>query len=293
MAKALVLGGATGLLGQALTAELTHRGWEVATLGRKDGNLLDPQFLQASVDATQPDVIFNTVAWTAVDDAEDHPDEAGLLNRTLPDSLARIVATGNGFLVQISTDFIFGGRNDSPRKETDKPHPASVYASTKLAGEQAVMTILPERSCIVRTAWLFGPGRKNFVDTIIAACKKRDAINVVHDQVGSPTYTRDLAQWCAILAEKRANGIWHAVNSGQASWCDLACEAVSLAGESCRVEPIKSSQWPQKATRPAFSVLDNTKLATLLGKPPRPWTQALRDYIFSAYLSVDHTEGAC
>lgn len=287
MAKALVLGGATGLLGQALVRTLRQRAWEVTTLGRSDGNLLDPQFLQDILDERQADVIFNAVAWTAVDNAEDHPEEAGQLNRGLPDFLARATATRSGFLLHISTDFVFGGSAETPRKEDDTPQPTSVYGRTKLEGEQAVLAALPDRACIVRTAWLFGPGRKNFVDTILAACHKRDAIHVVHDQVGSPTYTLDLALWCALLAEKRATGIWHAVNSGRASWCDLACEAVSLAGESCRVEPIPSSQWPQKARRPAYSVLDNSKLTALLGKPPRAWTQALRDYLFSDYLTVD------
>ncbi|MBE6442364.1 MAG: dTDP-4-dehydrorhamnose reductase [Desulfovibrio desulfuricans] len=293
MAKALVLGGATGLLGQALTRTLAGRGWEVATLGRNDGNLLEPGFLQAALDASHPDVIFNAVAWTAVDDAEDHPDEAGLLNRALPDSLARAVAARTGFLMHFSTDFVFGEGGDTPRREEDEPQPTSIYARTKLEGEQAVTAALPDRSCIVRTAWLFGPGRKNFVDTIIAACRRRDAIRVVHDQVGSPTCTLDLAQWCAVLAEKRAAGVWHAVNSGQASWCELACEAVALAGASCRVEPIESSEWPQKARRPAFSVLANSKLAALLGKPPRPWPQALREYIFSSYVPAGRTEGTC
>ena len=293
MTKALVLGGATGLLGQALTKTLGKRDWDVVTLGRSDGNILDPSFLQANLEKIGPDVVFNAVAWTAVDDAEDHPDEAGLLNRSLPHTLARILATGTAFLVHVSTDFIFGGGEHIPHKEEEEPQPASVYARTKLEGEKAVMATLPERSCIVRTAWLFGPGRNNFVDTIIAACKKRDAIKVVHDQTGSPTYTLDLAQWCAILAEKRATGIWHAVNSGQASWCDLACEAVALAGASCRVEPITSSEWPQKAKRPAFSVLSNGKLASLLGTPPRPWTQALREYIFSTYLPAQDGGEAC
>lgn len=281
MAKALVLGGATGLLGQALARALTARGWEVACLGRSQGNLLDPAFLRAALEREAADVVFNAVAWTAVDDAEEHADEAGQLNRALPDMLARILAAGNGFLVHFSTDFIFGAGGDTPWGEADEPQPDSVYARTKLEGERAVLAALPDRTCVLRTAWLFGPGRKNFVDAILAACRRRDAIRVVHDQVGSPTYTLDLAQWSAALAERRAAGVWHAVNSGRASWCELACEAVSLAGVSCRVEAIGSEEWPQKARRPAFSVLDNGKLASFLGKAPRPWPQALRDYIFT------------
>ena len=207
------------------------------------------------------------------------------LIEALPDALARVLkALGRGHLVHFSTDFVFSGPHQTPWREDDAPHPAGVYGRTKLAGEEAVLRVLPERSCVVRTAWLFGPGRKNFVDTILAACQKRDAISVVHDQFGSPTYSLDLAQWSASLAEKEATGIWHAVNSGQASWCELACEAIALTAGPCRLEPIASSQWPQKAQRPVYSVLDTSKLSEFLGKKPRPWPQALRDFLFSEYV---------
>ena len=284
MTKALVLGGATGLLGQALMRVLQAGGWQAEALGRADGNLLELDFLEEQLARRKPDVIFNTVAWTQVDDAEDHAEEALLLNRTLPDALARLLGRlGNIFLVHYSTDFVFSGKRATPWKEDDMPAPASVYGSTKLAGEEAVLATLPDRACVVRTAWLFGPGRRNFVDSILAACRKRDAISVVHDQYGSPTYSLDLAQWSLALAARRATGIWHGVNSGQASWCELAAEAIALSSGPCRLEPITSEQWPQKAVRPQYSVLDNSRLAALLGKSPRPWPQALRDYLFYEY----------
>ena len=291
MAKALILGGATGLLGQALVHVLSARGWQVETLGRQDGNVLDFDFLQSRLHAAQADVVFNAVGYTAVDAAEDDAEAARELNRALPDALAHILhSLGHGHLLHYSTDFVFSGHGETPLTESDEVHPQSVYGRTKLEGEQAVLRSLPERSCVLRTAWLFGPGRKNFVDTIVAACVKRDAINVVYDQVGSPTYSMDLAQWSAALAEKQATGLWHAVNSGQASWCELACESIALAAASCRVVPIDSGQWPQKARRPAFSVLDNNKLSAFLGKKPRPWPQALRDYIYSDYLPTHRKE---
>lgn len=293
MAKALVLGGATGLLGQALKRVLTARGWQVETLGRADGNLLDMAFLESRIESAAADVVFNAVAWTGVDDAEDHPEEALLLNRTLPDALARVLkAVGRGLLVHYSTDFVFSGPRETPWREEDAPNPASVYGRTKLAGEEAVLRVLPERACVLRTAWLFGPGRKNFVETILAACQRRDSISVVHDQTGSPTYTLDLAQWSVSLAEKQGTGLWHAVNSGHSSWCELACEAISLTAGPCRVEPVPSSQWPQKAQRPVYSVLDTGKLADFLGLKPRAWPQALRDFLFSEYMPAHgHKEG--
>lgn len=291
MARALVLGGATGLLGQALVRILTERGWSVETLGRQQGNLLDDAFLAERLDAARPDVVFNTVAWTQVDDAEDHVEEARLVNRCLPASLACLLKSRESMLlVHYSTDFIFGGQQSSqPLKETDKPHPQSVYASTKLEGEEAVRAALPDRSCVLRTAWLFGHGRKNFVETILNACHRRDEINVVHDQVGSPSFADDVALYSSRLAEawleKGAGsgvpGIWHVANSGEASWCELACEAVHLTSAPCRVIPIASSEWPQKAKRPEYSVLCTDKLAAFLGKQPRPWPQALRAYLFA------------
>ena len=281
MAKALVLGGATGLLGQALVRVLTARGWQVTTLGRGDGNLQDMNFLQERLERAEADAVFNAVAWTQVDDAEDHPEDAMLINRTLPDALARILRNiGSGLLVHYGTDFVFSGSSHRALTEDDAPHPLSVYGKTKLAGEEAVLGDLPDRSLVLRTAWLFGPGRRNFVQTILDACRRRDAISVVHDQNGSPTYTLDLAYWSALLVEAGQTGLWHAANSGRASWCELACEAVSLAGNPCRVEPIPSTEWPQKARRPAFSVLNCDKLANFLGETLRPWPQALRDYLF-------------
>lgn len=284
MPKALVLGGATGLLGQALMAALTANGFEAMTLGRQDGDLLDPAFLQKNLDKSQADVVFNTVAWTQVDDAEDHPEDAMAVNRALPANLARLIcARENTHLIHYSTDFVFSGPHQGPWKETEQPNPVTVYGLTKLAGEKAVLEILPDRACVIRTAWLFGPGRKNFVRTIINASRERDSLKVVDDQIGSPTYTPDLAEWSLELAKRRATGIWHGVNSGQASWCELATEALQLVSSSCRVAPITSAEWPQKAQRPRNSRLDNGKLAEFLGKKPKPWPKALREYLFGAY----------
>lgn len=284
MAKALVLGGATGLVGQALTRALAAAGWETRIFSRTDGNLLDLDFLRALLEETAADVVFNALGWTRVDAAEEHPEEALLANRTLPDAIARsLAALGHGHLMHFSTDFVFSGQHDGPWRETDAPNPISIYGRTKLAGEEAVLKALPDRSCIVRTAWLFGPGRSNFVDVILKACSQKEAVSVVHDQIGSPTYTLDLAKWCEKLAQVRATGIWNAVNSGVASWCELASEAIALTSAPCRVEPIPASAWPQAAQRPANSTLDNSKLAEFLGEKPRPWPRALREYLFREY----------
>lgn len=287
MPKALVLGGATGLLGMALMDALAASGWEARPLGRQDGDILNPAFMRNAIQQMRPDVVFNAIAWTQVDAAEDKPEEAMSLNRALPDSIARILcAYDDALLVHFSTDFVFSGPGMKPWKESDEPAPQSVYGRTKREGEKAVLQILPDRACIIRTAWLFGPGKGNFVETILKACQNHESLNVVDDQFGSPTYAPDLAQWSVALASGRANGVWHGVNSGRASWCELASEAAQLAQSSCRVLPITSAEWPQKARRPAYSVLDNSKLAEYLGQKPRPWQKALRDYIFGNFQAM-------
>lgn len=285
MTKALILGGATGLLGQALMAAAEKRNWEAHSLGRQDGDITSIDFLSSRLEEIDPDIIFNAIAWTAVDEAEDKPEEAMALNRGLPSALASCIARRKkGFLVHYSTDFVFTGTYGAPFKEDEEPRPSQKYGETKLAGENAVLSALPNDSCVIRTAWLFGPGKKNFISSILSACQSRNPLTVVHDQTGSPTYTPDLAEWSMALAEKRAPGIWHGVNSGRATWCELAGEAVALAQSECRVKPITSDMWPHKAMRPKYSVLDNTKLAKFLGCAPRPWQKALRDYMFSHVL---------
>jgi dTDP-4-dehydrorhamnose reductase len=284
---ALVLGGHTGLLGQALMDALSSSAWHATALGRQDGQILDVNFLSRKIKRIAPDVIFNAIAWTQVDLAEERPSEAMSLNRSLVSNLVYSTKGTPIRLVQYSTDFVFDGAKQTPYTTEDAPKPESVYGMTKLAGEQALAILPPEQYCIMRTAWLFGPGRKNFVSTILNACHKRDSIDVVHDQTGSPTYTRDLAQWSLKLAELEAGGIFHAVNGGQASWCDLACEAVNLAEASCRVNPISSAQWQQKAKRPHFSVLDTSRLTQVTGIVPRPWPQALREYLYREYLPLN------
>lgn len=282
-AVALVLGGATGMLGQALTQAAKTKGWIVHTLGREDGPLTAPDWLEARMAELNPRYVFNAVAYTAVDDAEDHADEAYAVNKSFPDLLGRIVRGSSAHLVHYGTDFVFNGKKRAPYTEDDATEPLSVYGASKLAGEQALLANAPDNACVLRTAWLFGPGRKNFVSTILRLATSSPHLTVVHDQVGSPTFTVDLAAMSLALAEIRATGVVHAANGGQASWCELAYEAVSLANANAQVRPITSEQWPQKARRPAYSVLDTSRLTRLTGLTPRPWPQALREYIFQAF----------
>lgn len=284
--KAVVLGGVTGLVGQALTEALQASGWMVRALGRSDVDLRAPDaadILGNLLDAIEPALVFNTVAYTQVDAAEDDPEAATLLNRTLPALLGRLAKARGCGLVHFSTDFVFNGKKQQPYTKDDPTDPLCVYGKTKLAGEEALLSLDLPNCLIIRTAWLFGPGRKNFVSTILQRCQEQKGVNVVHDQIGSPTYTVDLAQYTLKLVEAGASGLFHVVNSGQASWCELASEAAQLAQTQCVVTPIPSSAYPQKALRPAYSVLDCRDLTRMTGISPRPWPQALREYIFKEF----------
>ncbi len=285
--RALIFGGRTGLVGQALTRALSANQWYTMPIGRDDGDLLNITFIENCIKKYKPTHLFNTVAWTQVDSAEDHENQAFVVNRAFPAGLAHMAKTHNIHLTHYSTDFVFSGESDKDYTEECATGPQSVYGRSKLAGEEAVRNLAPDHTCILRTAWLFGPSRKNFVASIIQKHCEYGKLSIVHDQVGSPTYTMDLAHWSRLAAEKKLTGVYHAVNSGRASWYELACEALSIAEIPCHVEPITSTQWPQKAHRPAFSVLNNTKLSDALGITPRAWPQALREYIFSDQLNRD------
>ena len=279
MLKALVFG-SSGLLGRALSKTLELRGWNTIPLTRADGDLLDGSFLEKIVDLHKPDYVFNCAAFTNVDGAEDNIEEAFAINEKFPENLAKILAgREKGMLFHFGTDFVFSGAVARDHLETDRTEPLNVYGASKLAGENKILEFLPERSCVIRTAWLFGFGRKNFVDTILSLAASRPTLQVVNDQTGSPTFADDLANFSERLAQGGQTGLFHGVNSGRASWFELAKKAVELAGISCEIKPISSAEWPQKANRPAFSVLDNSRLANALGYEPRNWQDALAEYV--------------
>ncbi|MGE4293362.1 MAG: dTDP-4-dehydrorhamnose reductase [Desulfovibrio sp.] len=279
--KAVVLGGGTGLLGQALVRALADAEAKVTATSRSELDPLDKDALTAFLQREDPAMVFNAVAHTQVDMAEEETAQAEQLNAALPEHLGRLSAELGFQLIHFSTDFVFDGRKDAAYTEEDETAPLSVYGKTKLRGEQKLLGLGLKNTLIIRSAWLFGPGRENFVSKILRLAREREILSVVHDQVGSPTYTPDLAAHTLALAEVGATGIFHVVNGGRASWCELAAEAIRIAGLNCRIEAIPSSAYPARAVRPASSQLDTSKLARTTGKTPRPWVQALRDYIYS------------
>jgi dTDP-4-dehydrorhamnose reductase len=289
---ALILGG-RGLLGQALMQAARAQGWNPVDVGRESGDMLDQDGMAEQIDRHAPRAIFNTVAWTQVDQAEDKPEAVMHINRGLPMMLARLLKGKSVSLLHYSTDFVFNGRKDAPYAEDDEPDPLNVYGRTKLEGDKALLQADLAQCCIIRAAWLFGPGRKNFISTILDLAAKNDVVSVVHDQIGSPTYTPDLAEASFELLRLQAKGLFHVVNSGRASWCELATAAISAANLHPRVAPIASADWPQKARRPAYSVLDTSRYTALTGKTMRPWLAALRDYVFREFLASGmHADGS-
>ena len=278
--RAIILGGQTGLVGRPLTRALAETGFATLPTTRSTLDPFDAEAVARQVDAFEATHVFNTVAYTAVDAAEDDRDEAYRLNRDLPGRLARVCRAAGTTLVHLSTDFVFDGTRHEPYGEDDPVNPQSVYGASKLAGERAIMDAGLDAFQILRTAWLYGPGKKNFVATILGLAKDREELRIVADQIGSPTYTVDLAGWMTDLARTNACGIFHAVGSGQASWCELAAEAVAASGLHCRVTAIASSAYPQKAHRPPYSVLDNSKLAAAIGRTPRAWAVTVREYVY-------------
>jgi dTDP-4-dehydrorhamnose reductase len=260
---------------------MARKGWTVHAPRRADLDLFDRPAVEDYLARTGADTLFNTVAYTRVDQAEDEPAEAARLNRQLPLILGQAARNAGVQLIHYSTDFVFNGRKATPYTTEDQPDPRSVYGSTKLQGERELQALGLPGLLIVRTSWLFGPCKINFVTRILELAAARAELSVVHDQIGSPSYTPDLAANSLALVEAGAAGLFHLANAGQASWCELAAEAVRGADLPCRVKPITSDQYPQKAVRPAYSVLDLSKFTAATGITPRPWLQALREFLFS------------
>ncbi len=288
--KALVFGGKNGLLGRAMVSALTAAGVEAVPLSGADVDYFDVNALDELIDAHEPPMevedydpaelcLINAVAYTQVDKAEDEPEEAYRLNAALP-ALLGVVAEERGLrMVHFSTDFVFDGRKGAPYLPGDPVNPLSVYGASKLAGEEGLLSLDIPGLLVLRTAWLFGPGKMNFVQRILELASQRPELNVVADQHGSPTCTTDLAELTVALLRNEATGVQHAANSGPATWFELASEAVRLAGLPCRVNPIPTSGYPTRAVRPPNSVLDLAETVRLAGYEPRHWREALAEYV--------------
>ena len=278
LGNVLILGG-TGLLGQALITVLRQLQLTPLAPPRNELDVLDFKALEDYLDTRRPSTIFNAVAYSQVEDAEDDEDAAMPLNRDLPAQLAALTQKRGIRLMHYSTDFVFDGKKRVPYLPEDTPNPLSAYGRSKLAGENAVLSINTTTACIVRTAWLFGPGRKNFVRAILGKALEGSPLRVVDDQIGSPTFTEDLAYYSLSLAQAGMPGIFHIVNRGAVSWYTLAKTALELKGLHTPITPVKTEEFPMKAARPEYSALHTKKFTQATGIVPRPWTEALADHL--------------
>jgi len=272
----LLVTGAAGMLGQAVVSAATRLGHDVAALPRAELDITDAERVRRALGAVQPAAIVNCAAWTDVDGAE--ADEAAT-TRVNGDGTANVAAAAAALgvrLVHVSTDYVFDGTKTTPWLESDPVAPLGAYGRSKLAGEEAIVAAGGEHA-IVRTAWLFGAGGTNFVDTMLRLAEERDEVAVVTDQVGSPTWSGHLAEALVELAERAGDvGIFHAAGSGACSWYELAVEVFDRAGVRCRALPTTADRFARPAQRPAYSVLGTERdEAPILP----PWQEGVAAYL--------------
>lgn len=242
-----------------------------------DLDITDMQAVDDYIERNEIDGVVNCAAFTAVDKAETEKELCTALNTLAPAYLAAAVEKRGGWIIHVSTDYVFNGHSHMPYKEEDVPSPDSVYGSTKLAGELGVRKMCG-RSMIIRTAWLYSPFGNNFVKTMLRLGRERKEIGVVFDQIGTPTYARDLAVAIMTAIDRDiVPGVYHFSNEGAISWYDFTKAIHRMAGiTSCRVRPIHTSEYPTPAHRPPYSVLDKTRIKQTYGIAIPHWEESLR-----------------
>ena len=279
MMTRILITGANGQLGnemRLLAREHTEYDYLFTDVAELD--ICDEQAVADYVRRHEVDVIVNCAAYTAVDKAEDNEELCDRLNRLAPGYLAKAVAARGGKLVQISTDYVFDGTAHVPYTEDCPTCPDSVYGRTKLGGEREAFAHCPD-TMVIRTAWLYSTFGNNYVKTMLRLGRERGTLGVIFDQVGTPTYARDLAAVIfAAIGKGIVPGVYHFSNEGVCSWYDFTKAIHRLAGiTTCRVSPLHTDEYPTRATRPHYSVLDKTKIKQTYGVEVPYWTDSLEE----------------
>ena len=274
--KRVLIIGAQGMLGHDLH-KVFAEGVDVIGLDIENVDITRQGATRKTIKDISPAVVINAAGFTDVDGCEKKINKAFAVNGTGSRNVAKACRDNGAKLVYISTDYIFDGEKGNPYREDDFPNPLNIYGESKLTGERYIEELLDDY-LIVRTQWLYGQHGRNFVETILALAAERDSIEVVQDQVGSPTYTADLSKAIAALVAKDLRGTFHVSNSGYCSWHDFALEILRIAGiTGVEVVPVSTAALNRPAKRPLYSIFDHQRLQQE-GIEMRPWQEALQDY---------------
>lgn len=279
--KNVLVTGANGQLGRSIRRKAgSHTSFNFLFTDVDTLDLCNKDAVQSYLKENQIHYILNCAAYTAVDKAEDNEALCGLINCGAIRDLGEAAQAVGAKVIHVSTDYVFDGTNHLPYVETDRTCPASVYGRTKLAGEIALCEVCPD-AVVIRTSWLYSEYGNNFVKTMLRLGNERDELRVVFDQVGTPTYAGDLADTMLVILEKDTTDIWipgiyHFSNEGVCSWYDFTVKILQLSDISCRVLPIESKDYPAKAARPPFSVLNKTKIKSTYTCIIPHWEESLR-----------------
>lgn len=270
--------GVKGQLGHDVMNELSKRGYQGIGVDVEEMDITDRAAVERVMKEVQPDKVVHCAAWTAVDDAEDKEELCRRVNAEGTENIAVMCKELDVPMVYLSTDYVFDGEGTRPWEPDDERHPLNVYGQTKYEGELAVEKNL-EKYFIVRIAWVFGVNGKNFIKTMLRLSETHDTLTVVDDQVGSPTYTYDLARLLVDMLETEKYGRYHATNEGLCSWCEFAKEIFRQAGKNVNVIPVSSEEYPAKAKRPHNSRMNKGKLKEMGFEPLPSWQDALSRYL--------------
>lgn len=294
MYKKILITGAKGMLGSAL-CKVLHSSYEVSGIDKEECDITSKQKTNKLINSLSVDALIHCAAYTEVDKAENEPQKAFLINAQGTKNVIEALKGKDYFFIYISTDYVFDGKKPQAYLEADIPNPQGVYAQSKLEGERAISAYT--KHAILRTSWVFGPNGKNFVDTIVRLAKEKEILEVVSDQIGSPTYTLDLSKAIKAMldiyfARGLKYGIYNITNSGKCSWFEFAQFIIQLVNLKTVVKPISSECLHKKAKRPKNSLLSNEKFHALTGYYLPPWQEAVKNYLDSIK-EMHHSHNRC
>lgn len=274
----ILVTGSTGQLGSDVVKELLKRGYSTLSPNRSELNLCSEDNIRNYISNSNCEAIVHCAAYTQVDKAEDEKDLCIKINATATKHIVKCAKILDIPMIYISTDYVFDGTKDGEYTENDETNPINIYGESKLAGEKYVQEIL-DKYYIVRTSWVFNINGKNFIETMLRLSKANNQLSIVNDQIGSPTYTKDLSRLLVDMLETSKYGLYHATNEGYCSWYEFADTIFKLANINIDIKAINSNEYASRAKRPLNSKLSKDKLIEYGFKPLPHWEDALKDYL--------------